>query len=259
MWGSDYPHPDSLWPASHSVLAENLAAFSPSVRRKIVCDNAARLYRPELATARLKRARRTRHGLARSGHLVQPMPRGMAGSCPAIMAGTTVSSYPGFIGGSNVRRVQPQFVNPHVPQTKIRRRRLDRCNRAIAEQLLQARAFEYAVRAAQRQSHACDAAGGLAHYVFRAVERRRCFRRRSLGIAEPGGPIRDQPRRFQIDAQLRHVTAHIRMICQRLRVALRLTRPASRSASRHTPRSRHRDRPRYRNPRTSSGNRAETA
>ena len=44
MWGSDYPHPDSLWPASHSVLAENLAAFSPSVRRKIVCDNAARLY-----------------------------------------------------------------------------------------------------------------------------------------------------------------------------------------------------------------------
>jgi hypothetical protein len=27
------------------VLAENLAAFSPSVRAKIVCDNAARLYR----------------------------------------------------------------------------------------------------------------------------------------------------------------------------------------------------------------------
>jgi predicted TIM-barrel fold metal-dependent hydrolase len=44
MWGSDYPHPDSLWPASHAVLAENLATFSPSVRRKIVCDNVARLY-----------------------------------------------------------------------------------------------------------------------------------------------------------------------------------------------------------------------
>jgi predicted TIM-barrel fold metal-dependent hydrolase len=45
MWGSDYPHPDSLWPASHAVLGENLAAFSPTVRRKIVCDNVARLYR----------------------------------------------------------------------------------------------------------------------------------------------------------------------------------------------------------------------
>ena len=44
MWGSDYPHPDSLWPESHAVLAENLAAISPTVRRKIVCDNAARLY-----------------------------------------------------------------------------------------------------------------------------------------------------------------------------------------------------------------------
>jgi uncharacterized protein len=44
MWGSDYPHPDSLWPESHAVLAENLAAFSPGVRRKIVCDNVARLY-----------------------------------------------------------------------------------------------------------------------------------------------------------------------------------------------------------------------
>ncbi|HSZ94298.1 MAG TPA: amidohydrolase family protein, partial [Acetobacteraceae bacterium] len=44
MWGSDYPHPDSLWPESHAVLAENLGALSPTVRRKIVCDNAARLY-----------------------------------------------------------------------------------------------------------------------------------------------------------------------------------------------------------------------
>ena len=45
MWGSDYPHPDSLWPDSHRVLAENLAAFTPTVRAKIVHDNAARLYR----------------------------------------------------------------------------------------------------------------------------------------------------------------------------------------------------------------------
>jgi len=45
MWGSDYPHPDSLWPDSHRVLGENLAAFTPTVRAKIVHDNAARLYR----------------------------------------------------------------------------------------------------------------------------------------------------------------------------------------------------------------------
>ncbi|MGE0223131.1 MAG: amidohydrolase family protein [Acetobacteraceae bacterium] len=44
MWGSDYPHPDSLWPESRAVLDRNLAAFSPTVRRKIVCDNVARLY-----------------------------------------------------------------------------------------------------------------------------------------------------------------------------------------------------------------------
>ena len=45
MWGSDYPHPDSLWPDLHRALGEQLGAFSPNVRRKIVCDNATRLYR----------------------------------------------------------------------------------------------------------------------------------------------------------------------------------------------------------------------
>ena len=44
MWGSDYPHPDCLWPDSHAVIGRNLAAISPSVRAKIVHDNAARLY-----------------------------------------------------------------------------------------------------------------------------------------------------------------------------------------------------------------------
>ena len=100
MWGSDYPHPDLLWPASHSVLAENLAAFSPSVRRKIVCDNAARLVRPELATARLKRARKTRHGRACSGHLVQHDAARDGRVTPGHHGWETVSSYPGFIGGS---------------------------------------------------------------------------------------------------------------------------------------------------------------
>ena len=44
MWGSDYPHPDCLWPDSRAVLDRNLAAFSPSVREKIVSGNAAKLY-----------------------------------------------------------------------------------------------------------------------------------------------------------------------------------------------------------------------
>jgi predicted TIM-barrel fold metal-dependent hydrolase len=44
MWGSDYPHPDSLWPDSRAVLDRNLAELSPTVREKIVSGNVARLY-----------------------------------------------------------------------------------------------------------------------------------------------------------------------------------------------------------------------
>jgi predicted TIM-barrel fold metal-dependent hydrolase len=44
MWGSDYPHPDSLWPDSHKILDENLAKLSHGARRKIVHDNVAALY-----------------------------------------------------------------------------------------------------------------------------------------------------------------------------------------------------------------------
>ena len=44
MWGSDYPHPDCLWPESGPILDQNLAALSPSVRAKIVHDNVAKLY-----------------------------------------------------------------------------------------------------------------------------------------------------------------------------------------------------------------------
>src|ERR1700675_2069533 len=44
MWGSDYPHPDSLWPDSHKILGENLAQLSHGARRKIVHDNVAALY-----------------------------------------------------------------------------------------------------------------------------------------------------------------------------------------------------------------------
>ena len=44
MWGSDFPHPDGIWPDSREYVAREMADLSPEVRRKIVCGNAARLY-----------------------------------------------------------------------------------------------------------------------------------------------------------------------------------------------------------------------
>ena len=44
MWGSDFPHPDGVWPDSQEFLGEQLADVSPDVQRKIVYENAARLY-----------------------------------------------------------------------------------------------------------------------------------------------------------------------------------------------------------------------
>jgi predicted TIM-barrel fold metal-dependent hydrolase len=44
MWGSDFPHPDGVWPDSQTFIARELAGVSPAVKQKIVCDNAALLY-----------------------------------------------------------------------------------------------------------------------------------------------------------------------------------------------------------------------
>ena len=44
MWGSDFPHPDGVWPDSQTFIERELGGVSPAVRRKIVCDNAAALY-----------------------------------------------------------------------------------------------------------------------------------------------------------------------------------------------------------------------
>jgi len=44
MWASDFPHLDSTWPHSRAVIEKNFASIPDSVRRKIVRDNAARLY-----------------------------------------------------------------------------------------------------------------------------------------------------------------------------------------------------------------------
>ena len=44
MWGSDFPHPDGVWPDSREYLQKELGHLPEGTRRKIVCENAARLY-----------------------------------------------------------------------------------------------------------------------------------------------------------------------------------------------------------------------
>ncbi|MEE2664249.1 MAG: amidohydrolase family protein [Myxococcota bacterium] len=44
MWGSDFPHPDGVWPDSQEHLARQLGGLAPEVRHKIVFANAARVY-----------------------------------------------------------------------------------------------------------------------------------------------------------------------------------------------------------------------
>ena len=44
MWGSDFPHPDGVWPDSRAFIREELADVPETTRRKLVCGNAARLY-----------------------------------------------------------------------------------------------------------------------------------------------------------------------------------------------------------------------
>ena len=44
MWGSDFPHPDGVWPDSHEFIERQLAHLPADTRRKLVYENAARLY-----------------------------------------------------------------------------------------------------------------------------------------------------------------------------------------------------------------------
>ena len=46
MWGSDYPHPDGVWPDSQETIKNNLKGLKDNVKRmKIIRDTAAKLYR----------------------------------------------------------------------------------------------------------------------------------------------------------------------------------------------------------------------
>jgi predicted TIM-barrel fold metal-dependent hydrolase len=45
MWASDYPHGDSTWPHSREALDSSpLASLGDEVLKKVICDNAARVY-----------------------------------------------------------------------------------------------------------------------------------------------------------------------------------------------------------------------
>lgn len=45
MWSSDYPHSDTSWPNSQQHIAKQFAGVPKDELRRIVCDNAAELYR----------------------------------------------------------------------------------------------------------------------------------------------------------------------------------------------------------------------
>jgi predicted TIM-barrel fold metal-dependent hydrolase len=44
MWGADFPHPDGTWPDSQELISELFDEVPEATRRKILHDNAARLY-----------------------------------------------------------------------------------------------------------------------------------------------------------------------------------------------------------------------
>ncbi len=44
LWGSDYPHSDSIWPESQKFIRRNLGQLDERVQRKLVCENAGKLY-----------------------------------------------------------------------------------------------------------------------------------------------------------------------------------------------------------------------
>ena len=48
MWASDFPHTDTTWPHSRKVIERDFANVPAHITRKIVYENAAKLYGIEL-------------------------------------------------------------------------------------------------------------------------------------------------------------------------------------------------------------------
>ena len=44
MWGSDYPHDEGTFPHSREVIEETFKELTEEEKRKIVGENAAKLY-----------------------------------------------------------------------------------------------------------------------------------------------------------------------------------------------------------------------
>ena len=44
MWGSDFPHPDGIWPDSQEFIAREIGHLPDDVKHKVICGNAAKLY-----------------------------------------------------------------------------------------------------------------------------------------------------------------------------------------------------------------------
>jgi predicted TIM-barrel fold metal-dependent hydrolase len=44
MWGSDFPHPDGIWPDSQEYIQKELGHLPADMRRMVVCENAGKLY-----------------------------------------------------------------------------------------------------------------------------------------------------------------------------------------------------------------------
>jgi predicted TIM-barrel fold metal-dependent hydrolase len=44
MWGSDYPHPDGVFPDSQEYIQRQFSHLPAAIQRKITCENAGRFY-----------------------------------------------------------------------------------------------------------------------------------------------------------------------------------------------------------------------
>ena len=44
MWGSDFPHPDGVWPDSQEFIEREFKGVDDAIKYQITCKNAARLY-----------------------------------------------------------------------------------------------------------------------------------------------------------------------------------------------------------------------
>ena len=44
MWGSDYPHPDGVFPDSQEYINRQFGHLPNSAQRKIICENAGKCY-----------------------------------------------------------------------------------------------------------------------------------------------------------------------------------------------------------------------